>query len=83
MGGAANLLLLLALVSAPAANTPKSPPDEGDKVVCRLITEAGSRIPFRVCRTKADWDRMAKENQDDWANSRNSRVNACNSVNCQ
>jgi len=26
---------------------------------------------------------MAKENQDDWANSRNSRGIACNSVNCQ
>ena len=84
MGGATSFVLLLALVSAPATNSPKNTPnDDGDKVVCRLITEAGSRIPFRVCRTKADWDRMAKENQDDWANSRNSRGIACNSINCQ
>lgn len=84
MGGGLSFMLMLALASTPAANNSKNAPaDDGDKVVCRLITEAGSRIPFRVCRTKADWDRMAKENQDDWTNSRNSRVNACNSVNCQ
>jgi hypothetical protein len=84
MGSVSSFVVLLALVSAPASNGAKNPPpDDGDKVVCRLITEAGSRIPFRVCRTKADWERMAKENQDDWANSRNSRGIACNSVNCQ
>jgi len=85
MGGVLSFALLLALTTAPTGDSPKQQPpkNDGDKVVCRLITEAGSRIPFRVCRTQAEWDNMAKQNQDDWTNSRNSRVNACNSVNCQ
>jgi hypothetical protein len=85
MGGVLSLALLLALTTAPANDSPKqqSPGDGDDKVVCRLITEAGSRIPFRVCRTAGEWERMAKENQDDWTNSRNSREIGCNKVDCK
>ena len=84
MGGVLSLALLLALPTAPTVDTPKqqSPKDDGDKVVCRLITEAGSRIPFRVCRTQAEWDGMAKQNQDDWTSSRNARTVGCNQPNC-
>lgn len=80
-----SLAMLFALAAGPSANAPaKQPEVMGDpKVVCRLVTEPGSRIPLRVCRTQGDWDRMAKENQDDWRNSRNSRQVACNDINCQ
>jgi hypothetical protein len=42
----------------------------------------GSRIPIRICRIEAAWDRLAKDNQDDWRSSRNSRTVGCNSLNC-
>ena len=75
--------LLLAQVATPAG-IPKKPlyTQDGEKVVCGQIWEAGSRIPIRICRTEAQWDEMARQNQADWANSRNSRSIGCNSLNC-
>ena len=81
--GALGFALSIALVATPAANTPKQPDTTKDpKVVCRQITEAGTRIPFRVCRTALEWEQMAKQNQDDWTSSRNSRTVGCNMINC-
>ena len=75
---------LIILAQAPAVtDNPGQPAPDDQKIVCKQITEAGSRIPFRVCRTAAEWERMAKENQDDWTNSRNSREIGCNDVNCK
>jgi hypothetical protein len=78
-----SLVVALALVATPATSPPKPGQNDGDqKIVCRLTTEAGSRIPIRICRTAAEWERMAKENQDDWTSSRNSRTVGCNQLNC-
>lgn len=76
-------LALLAQVATPS-DIPKTPiyTAEGDKVICKQIWEAGSRIATRVCRTSDEWERMAKENQDDWRNSRNSRSVGCNRLDC-
>lgn len=75
--------LLFAQVATPA-DIPKKPlyTQDGEKVVCRQIWEAGSRIPIRICRTEAQWEEMARQNQSDWANSRNSRSIGCNSLSC-
>jgi len=75
--------LVLAQVATPA-DIPKKPlyTEDGQKVVCRQVWEAGSRVPIRICRTEAEWERMAKETQDDWRGSRNSRKVGCNSLNC-
>jgi len=75
---------LIILAQAPAVtDNPGQASQDGQKIVCKQITEAGSRIPFRVCRSAAEWDQMAKQNQDDWTNSRNSREIGCNKVDCK
>lgn len=78
-----SIAIALAQVATPA-DIPKRPlyTADGEKVLCKQIWEAGSRIPIRICRTAADWERMAKENQDDWKSSRNSRTVGCNWINC-
>ena len=75
--------LVLAQVATPA-DIPKKAlyTASGEKVVCRQIWEVISRIPTRVCRTEAEWNRLEKETQDDWRNSRNSRTVGSNTINC-
>ncbi len=72
------LIALLLFAQITPSSIPKKPlyTENGEKVVCKLITEAGSRIPFRHCRTEAQWEEMARVNQDDIRSSRNSHV-AC------
>lgn len=81
--GAVGFALAFALVAAPATNSAKKVDSTKDpKVVCRQVTEAGTRIPFRMCRTEAEWEQMAKQNQDDWTSSRNARTIGCNQPSC-
>lgn len=47
---------------------------EEGMVVCRSVTEAHSRIPFRVCRTELQWEGIARENQEDLRSSRHKRL---------
>ena len=79
------LSLLALLAPAAAASAPASPPPakprtvylmakEEGKVVCRLITEAHSRIPSRICRTELQWEEIARENQEDLRSSRHKRL---------
>ena len=75
------MMILAALVLAQAATVPPSKPAPPSahgqlptaKVECRMITEAGSRIPFRVCRLDKEWELLAKDAQDDVRSSRNGR----------
>ena len=73
------LLTALALAQVSPNSTPARPPEaaDGEKIVCRLIQEVHSRIPSRICRTEAEWARMAKETENDLANSRNNRTAGC------
>lgn len=54
------LATALALMASPAlgADAPPAPkPDDDDqKVVCKKERPTGSRIPTRVCMTKAQWE---------------------------
>jgi hypothetical protein len=52
------LLLSPAMVAANPQQV-KNP----DKVVCQLVTDSGSRIPLRVCRTAAQWAEIEAANQ--------------------
>ena len=66
--------LMLAQAAAPAAAAP--PPAQGQptaKVECRMVQEAGSRIPSKVCRLDKEWELLSKDAQDDMRSSRNSR----------
>jgi len=66
--------LMLAQVTAPAA-TPVQAKGETPtaKVECRMVQEAGSRIPTKVCRLDKEWELLSKDAQDDMRSSRNSR----------
>ena len=57
-----------ALQSAPPAAKPAA-----EKLKCQLVYQARSRIPDKLCMTQAEWDKMAEENGDDLASSRNAR----------
>lgn len=37
--------------------------DKEAVIVCRSVGEAGSKIPRRLCRTKAEWEEIAAANQ--------------------
>jgi hypothetical protein len=41
------------------------------KVECRMVAEAGTRIPTRICRLDKEWELLAKDAQDDMRTSRN------------
>ena len=68
-----SLFLVFAQTATAAPAVSSKPVAAEDKVVCKLVTEGESRIPLRVCRTKAQWDEMADENQRDVRSSRNQR----------
>ena len=77
-------MLISALMLAQAATAATPAPAQGRaptaKVECRLIQEAGSRIPTRVCRLDQDWELLAKDVQDDLNRSANQRVNPGNTA---
>ena len=66
-----SLVWLAAAQAAQPSATPAADQKPADKMECRNITEAGSRIPFRVCKLHDEWEAMAKATQDDIRNSRN------------
>jgi hypothetical protein len=67
-------VLMFAQITAPAA-TPVQAKDQTPtaKVECRMVQEAGSRIPTKVCRLDKEWELLSKDAQDDMRSSRNSR----------
>jgi hypothetical protein len=64
----ARLLLCLSLAMPAAAQTGEGA-GEGeianpDKMQCKNIRELNSRIPVRICRTRAEWAQLQKESQE-------------------
>ena len=55
-------------VGSTTAQTPTA------KVECRMIAEAGTRIPARICRLDKEWELLAKDAQEDMRTSRNKNV---------
>jgi hypothetical protein len=37
--------------------------DKDDVIICKSVAEVGTKIPRRLCRTLAQWDRIAAENE--------------------
>ena len=70
-------LMLVQGAAATQTQAPAAQPEE-DKVICRNIQEAYSRIPERVCKKKSEWAQMEKDTQDDWRSSRNHRGEGLN-----
>ena len=77
------LITAMILVQATSAAATAPAPAQGQtptaKVECRLITEAGSRIPTKICRLDKEWELLAKDVQDDLNRSSNRRSNPGNS----
>ena len=55
---------LLLAQGAPAAAADTTKISDPDKVVCKNEAAAGSRLPKRVCATKAEWERRRQEARD-------------------
>lgn len=69
------MITSLLLFAAQAAVPPSTVQAKAaDKIRCQLEYQANSRIPTRICLPKSEWERIAKENQADMTNSRNSRA---------
>ena len=66
-------LLLLFAVQANSAPIDVIGKAEEAKIQCRAESSPNSRIANRICLPKSEWDRIAKENADDLASSRNER----------
>lgn len=48
-----------------AADTPPPlPGNDPDAKVCKRVTNTGSLIAKRECRTRAEWEQMAKDARD-------------------
>jgi len=67
------LLLLSAAQSAQPNAAPAPEQKPAIKMECRNITEPGSRIPERVCKSPDEWAQLAKETQDDLNSARTRR----------
>jgi hypothetical protein len=76
------LVLLLAQAAAGAVNAGPKYQQADDKIVCKLVTEVGTKIATRICRTHAEWEQMYKDTQEDLSTSRNKQV-GCNQAFCQ
>ena len=69
------MIVTLLLLAFQASALPAAAADpDADKIICKLETQANSRIPSRVCLPKSEWDRIEKENSGDMASSRNGRA---------
>jgi hypothetical protein len=69
-------MLLISMLAAAAQTVPVAQPAAKveDKVVCRMIQEANSRIPSRTCRKTSEWDRIEKETEAELRSSRHKRT---------
>ncbi|HET9812624.1 MAG TPA: hypothetical protein VFP57_03070 [Sphingomicrobium sp.] len=78
------LALFLLAQSASAATVNAGPVRQSadDKIVCKLSTEAGTKIPQRICRTAAEWEKISKDAQEDMHSSRNKTKSCGSSLYC-
>jgi len=75
------LLLLAQAVAAPAAVSAQAPapPSDQEKLICHSELVGASRIAQRICRTKAEWDRIERQSEDEFRTSMNKQNNPGNS----
>lgn len=49
--------------TAPAPNGPTAASQANEKKICRRIEVTGSNLPKRDCRTKSEWQTLAKSQE--------------------
>jgi hypothetical protein len=59
--------------AAPAKPDPKTDPK---RIICEETPSIGSVIPQRVCRTRAEWDRRARDDQHQIRDFQDNRGNS-------
>jgi hypothetical protein len=74
-------MLFTLLLAQAVATAPAKPASDPNKLVCRSVMEAGSRIPSRICRSQGEWEQMAKDAQDEINRSANARQDPGGAVN--
>ena len=58
--------------AAATSAAPAAVADPGDKMVCRVEEETGSRVRAkRICKTARQWDQIARATKDSWRKSTN------------
>jgi hypothetical protein len=58
-------LLMIALTATQPSAQPPAEKSDPNKIICHLESDVSSRIPQRVCRTQAQWDRIARDTEED------------------
>ena len=59
------LSLVLALTAQSAVATSSDINKDPNERVCKIEYPLGTRIPERVCKTRAVWDQLAKQTRED------------------
>lgn len=64
---ALSLAMILAGTSVAASAAEQEAPEKpkSEKQVCKYETATGSFMSRRICHTKAEWEAIAKQSQDD------------------
>ena len=61
------LLLAQAVTAIPASPAPAAaPPPAKEKLICHLEDVGQTRIAQRICHTKAEWDQVERQTEDDF-----------------
>ncbi|HEX6784014.1 MAG TPA: hypothetical protein VF098_05095 [Sphingomicrobium sp.] len=75
------LLLFVQAASTPAADPASAakaaPPAE--KLICHYEQLGESRIAQKICHTKAEWEQLERQSQDDFSSNMNKQNNPGNS----
>ena len=67
-----------AATSPPPAQTPPPAP-AAEKMICHLEDVGQTRIAQRICHTKAEWDQIERQTEDDVQSNRNRQNDTGNS----
>ena len=59
------VMFVLALATVPVGTTSVSKEKDPNQKVCRTEYPLGSRIPERVCKTRGEWDAIAKQTREE------------------
>lgn len=70
------IILPMIILTVPALAQPKDEKPDGEKQICKRQEVTGSRLgATKICRTRAEWDRMADAEARNFQNARSTVVN--------
>lgn len=72
------ITMVLALAAGTTAASPAAKQKDPNQQVCRSEYPLGSRIPERICKTRAEWDEIAAQTREELRRSGGSRSESHN-----